>query len=479
MKNKPVVTDQITWRQQFREDFHDYPATMALGGIWIVVFAAMLVNQGYWGGGLSWKNVFFGTGSYNGLRFGGLTLRDLYAGEVWRLLTATFVHFGLIHITINLLGFYQLGCLVESWYGPGPFLAIYVLTGAGGNFLSALVRHSLKTDPALLCAGGSTVIMGLVGLCALVGWILRSRTGDHLRNQMLFVIILTAGIGIVFWAVGLPVIDNWGHAGGTVVGALIGLSNAAIVRLGRSGYAKAAGWVSLCLIVGSGAAQVKDGRTADSRQLQHAQEFEQAKYRFQVDGQVIKRLEEIRKVYRVVALPRAITRGAMIREMPRRPTTPSPAVPPATQSETPIKPTATPSTTTTVLPAETKSEPKKTEGGPPTSSQPSAVQTTVATPPILDPSPRQNQLTLDPELEFQLVILGTSLRLLSSLSPHLDTGESSADLRRAQLLLARTMTDFPSIEEVREFDDLMHAMIDQVRKDRDEARDRVLGSRKQ
>ena len=109
-------------------------------------------------------------------------------------------------------------------------MAIYVLTGGGGNVLSGVIRQWLRSSPITASGGGSTVIMGLVGLCAVVGWRSQTRIGEHLRNQMIWVILLTAGIGAGFSAAGLPVIDNWGHAGGTIVGALIGLANQAILH---------------------------------------------------------------------------------------------------------------------------------------------------------------------------------------------------------------------------------------------------------
>src|SRR5438874_2108913 len=112
--------------RRLSEDFRDYPATMALGTLWVVVFIAMLVDQGTRSDRLSPSGLIIGL--HNGHRFGDLTLRELYAGEVWRAVTATFVHYGVLHIGMNLYALYVLGCLVESWYGTGPFVAIYVLT---------------------------------------------------------------------------------------------------------------------------------------------------------------------------------------------------------------------------------------------------------------------------------------------------------------------------------------------------------------
>ena len=161
------VSRQLLWAR-FREDLRDCPATMALGASWLVVFGCMVVDQ-VARGQLGTPGQLL-LGLRNGHWFGDLTLRELYAGEVWRTLTATFVHYGVVHVGMNLFALYQLGCLVESWYGSGPLVAIYVLTGAVGNALSALIRRQLDSNALIESGGGSTVVMGLVGLCAVAGW---------------------------------------------------------------------------------------------------------------------------------------------------------------------------------------------------------------------------------------------------------------------------------------------------------------------
>ena len=52
--------------------------------------------------------------------------------------TATFVHYNLLHIGLNVIGLYALGRIVESWYGTGPLLTIYVLIAALGNTIAVL-----------------------------------------------------------------------------------------------------------------------------------------------------------------------------------------------------------------------------------------------------------------------------------------------------------------------------------------------------
>src|SRR5262245_17503200 len=117
----------------------DFPATIAICIIWIAVFAAMAANQVAEGGALPWMNwVFSGIGG--GHRFGDLTLPEVARGEIWRLVTCTLVHYSILHIGLNLIAMYQLGTLVESWYGSAQFVFVYGVIAAFGNLIAVLVR---------------------------------------------------------------------------------------------------------------------------------------------------------------------------------------------------------------------------------------------------------------------------------------------------------------------------------------------------
>ncbi len=293
------------FRARFREDLHDCPATMALGASWLVVFVWMVADQA--ARGQVSPDQLLG-GLRNGHWFGDFTLQELHAGQVWRTLTATFVHFGLLHIAMNLYALYQLGGLVESWYGSGPFVAIYVLTGAGGNLLSAAIRWQLHANPAIEAGGGSTVIMGLVALCAVAAWRSRTRLLAHLRNLMLYMLIFTFSIGFGLTFSRWPVIDNWGHVGGAVVGALIGFADAALLRQFGARLGRLAGWSAATLIIASALALVADDRKEPARREAAAQ-VRQRRFR---DEYLIQQLDKIRTTYRAVAFPRGLRRGQFV-----------------------------------------------------------------------------------------------------------------------------------------------------------------------
>jgi membrane associated rhomboid family serine protease len=398
--------------RQLRADAREFPATMILSALWIVVFALMVGLQAFSGRGVTAGQLVLGL--REGSWFGDMTVGELYAGELWRTLTATFVHYGLLHIGLNLYAFYQLGCLIESWYGSCQFVAIYVLMGGGGNLLSGLLRHAMKFDPMIASGGGSVVVMGLVGLCAVVGWRARTRLGDYLRDQMFWVLGLTAAIGLILPVFGLPIIDNWGHACGAAVGAAIGLGNRRLVRQVGSSPARWAGWVGALLITASALAQVADDRKAVVTNRQQASDARQ----LWVDSERwLNRLDQVRQLYQVVVVAgnHVIPRGAFVQALPVR-------------------------------------------------------SATVASGPA--PGPAGS----DPEQALYLGVLNASLAALDSMSKPLDTGATASDFRRVRELLARSLTDMPSFEEAGEIDSRLANLSDNVRRQRDAARLKALTS---
>jgi membrane associated rhomboid family serine protease len=223
--------------------------------IWIVVFAAMTSTYLAEGNPLNWFN-WLVPGFGNGHRFGDLTLQDLFQGEVWRLVTCNFIHYSLLHIGLNLLAMYQLGTLIESWYGSAQLVWIYGLTGAGGNLVSALIRAGIGSSWVVHSGGGSVVILGLVGLCAVAGWRSRRRFERRLGRLMVIFLILTALVGIL-----LPnYFDNWGHAGGALVGSVLGLAHPRFLANVSKPSAWGSGVVTGLVMAACGGAQFVEDR---------------------------------------------------------------------------------------------------------------------------------------------------------------------------------------------------------------------------
>jgi rhomboid protease GluP len=147
-------------------------------------------------------------------------------GEWWRLGTAMFLHFGLLHLAVNAWALWDAGRLVERLYGPFRFLALYLASGLAGNLLSLLAHGDHAVS-----GGASGAIFGIYG--ALLVFLWRERRQVHpLEFRWLF------GGAVVFSAVTIGLgftterIDNAAHIGGLVSGTLLGLALAKPV--GRS-----------------------------------------------------------------------------------------------------------------------------------------------------------------------------------------------------------------------------------------------------
>jgi rhomboid protease GluP len=142
-------------------------------------------------------------------RFAKVTDR-VRAGEVWRLVTASFLHGGLLHIAVNAYALYMIGPTVERLYGRSRFLVIFVLGGAAG-----FAASTLFVEQASL--GASAGLFALLGV--LLGFAVRARhvLPRTARSAMIREILTVAALNL---ALGLmvPYIDNAAHVGGFVGG---------------------------------------------------------------------------------------------------------------------------------------------------------------------------------------------------------------------------------------------------------------------
>ena len=147
-----------------------------------------------------------------GSNFGPLT----WTGEEWRLLTSAFLHFGLIHIALNMFALYQAGGLVERLFGSTRFAVIYLLAALSGSVASGLV------DPLRNSAGASGAIFGVYG--ALLAF-LAVRRADIPRTMLKSIsssALLFCLYSLVIGAAH-PLIDNACHVGGLLGGFVSGV----------------------------------------------------------------------------------------------------------------------------------------------------------------------------------------------------------------------------------------------------------------
>jgi membrane associated rhomboid family serine protease len=127
-------------------------------------------------------------------------------GAYYRLLTACFLHFGILHIALNMFCLYQLGPYLEQALGRLRFIALYLIAGLGGSALS------YAAGPALgISAGASGCVFGLFGAY----YVLQRRHGLDSSS-----IVSTIALNLVF-SFAVPGIDWRGHIGGLVAGGLM------------------------------------------------------------------------------------------------------------------------------------------------------------------------------------------------------------------------------------------------------------------
>ena len=123
-----------------------------------------------------------------------------------------FIHIGVFHLLFNLYALYALGPLVEGYYGHVRFLAIYLIAGLFGS----LASYAFSPVPS---AGASGAIFGLAG--AIIVYFVRYRENFGARGRAILQnMLLIIGINLVFGFT-MSGIDNWGHIGGLVGGAVV------------------------------------------------------------------------------------------------------------------------------------------------------------------------------------------------------------------------------------------------------------------
>lgn len=127
------------------------------------------------------------------------------AGQWYRLVTAMFLHYGLLHLAVNMLSLYIIGQDLERFFGRAKYAALYLLSGVGGSFAAYLF------SPGSLVAGASGAIFGLLGAAVAILTITK-------RNPQQLIPILVINLGISF----LPGISLAAHVGGLVTGAIVG-----------------------------------------------------------------------------------------------------------------------------------------------------------------------------------------------------------------------------------------------------------------
>lgn len=133
-------------------------------------------------------------------------------GEYWRLLTGAALHGGLVHLLFNCYALYVLGKLIEVLSNRAHLAIVFLLSVIGGSALSYAFM------PEGISVGASGGIVGFLGYMAAYGFIRRKILPPSFLKSMLFNIGFIALYGISLH----NYIDNFGHLGGLLAGAIYG-----------------------------------------------------------------------------------------------------------------------------------------------------------------------------------------------------------------------------------------------------------------
>jgi rhomboid protease GluP len=155
--------------------------------------------------------------------------------EIWRFVTAAFLHGGALHLIMNMYAFHSLGLFVEQYYGRRKLFLVYIFTAISSALLSFLVylwgaMQSGNFPSGLsVSVGASGAIFGLVGLILGNQFFRKNAYAPELNvnssGLWLFVIInLVIGFGFNFLgSLGSGVyVNNWAHLGGLFGGVILG-----------------------------------------------------------------------------------------------------------------------------------------------------------------------------------------------------------------------------------------------------------------
>ena len=139
----------------------------------------------------------------------GLAREFLDYGEWYRIVSSAFLHFGVLHIGMNMFLLYQLGRMIEPAIGSAKFALVYVVSLLGG------AAGALVVSPTALTGGASGAVFGMMA-AAVVG--MRQRGVNPLQTGLGATFVLN-----LLFTFAIPNISVGGHIGGAIAGALCGV----------------------------------------------------------------------------------------------------------------------------------------------------------------------------------------------------------------------------------------------------------------
>lgn len=173
------------------------------------------------------ENRLLGPSSRTLQKLGALdTSKVSHGNQGWRLVSCMWLHAGVIHIAANMLSLLVIGIKLEQEFGLFKIGAIYLLSGFGGSLLSSLFLQNR------ISVGASGAVFGLLGAMLselITNWSMYETKCAALIT-LIVVVVLNLAVGI------LPLVDNFAHIGGFIVGFLAGFVLLMLPRRDNIGY---------------------------------------------------------------------------------------------------------------------------------------------------------------------------------------------------------------------------------------------------
>lgn len=137
-------------------------------------------------------------------------------GDWWRLITAAFLHYGILHLGMNMLVLWIIGPALEEYFGHARYALVYLVSGLAGS------AGALIWSPSALTVGASGAIWGIMG-AALV---LEGRRIYVFGGQAMGLVVFNLAITFL-----IPGISVGGHIGGLIGGGLAALAFSSLRRM--------------------------------------------------------------------------------------------------------------------------------------------------------------------------------------------------------------------------------------------------------
>lgn len=153
--------------------------------------------------------------------------------QPWRLITAIFLHGGLLHIGFNMWVLMDIGPMVEEMYGSARYFFLFVVTGAAGYLVSSFLGH--------LSVGASGSLLGLVGVLLAATTGRQSMAAQALRSALIRWLVYIGVLGLLMRGT-----DNAAHVGGLAAGYLLGrvMADRMPVDMSERRRADLLGWIA-------------------------------------------------------------------------------------------------------------------------------------------------------------------------------------------------------------------------------------------